>query len=118
MRVLHISHHIGCFRDQQYILNKLGIHVDNYKFTDNVFTITKEIADDFWNKNEDILNSFKRDFDDKNPQFKSANIQPLKSGGKINKTRRKRNKSLSRGMYEARPAAWFRSVCRHEDDIF
>ena len=58
MKVLHISHHIGCFRDQQYILNKLDIHVDNYKFSDNVFRITKEIADDFWSKNEDLFNSY------------------------------------------------------------
>jgi hypothetical protein len=57
-KVLHISHHIGCFRDQQYILNKLGLHVDNHKFTDNVFRITKEIADDFWNKNEELFNSY------------------------------------------------------------
>lgn len=58
MKVLHVSHHIGCFRDQQYVLNKLGMHVDNYKFTDNVFRITKEIADDFWEKNKDIFNSY------------------------------------------------------------
>jgi len=57
-KVLHISHHIGCFRDQQYVMERLGFQVTNYKFTDNVFTITKEIADEFWYANVDVFNSF------------------------------------------------------------
>lgn len=57
-QVLHISHHIGCFRDQEYVLNKLGFEVTNHKFYDRVFEITKEIADDFWHNHKDQLNSF------------------------------------------------------------
>lgn len=56
--ILHISHHIGCFRDQEYVLNKLGFEVTNHKFYDNVFEITKEIANDFWNNHKDQLNEF------------------------------------------------------------
>lgn len=57
-QILHISHHIGCFRDQEYILNKLGFEVTNHKFYDDVFQITKEIADDFWENHKDQLNDF------------------------------------------------------------
>lgn len=57
-KILHISHHIGCFRDQQYILEKLGFEVHNYKFQDNVFTITKTISETFWNNNLEYINSF------------------------------------------------------------
>ena len=56
--VLHISHHIGCFRDQQYVLNKLGFEVTNHKFYDGVFQITEEIANDFWKNHKDQLNNF------------------------------------------------------------
>lgn len=56
--ILHISHHIGCFRDQHYILNKLGFEVTNHKFYDGTFKITKEIADDFWHTHKDQLNEF------------------------------------------------------------
>ena len=56
--VLHISHHIGCFRDQEYILNKLGFEVTNHKFYDGVFQITEEIANDFWKNHKDQLNDF------------------------------------------------------------
>ena len=57
-QILHISHHIGCFRDQEYILNKLGFEVTNHKFYDGVFQITEEIANDFWNNHKDQLNDF------------------------------------------------------------
>lgn len=56
--ILHISHHIGCFRDQEYILSKLGFDVTNHKFYDGVFQITEQIANDFWNNHKDQLNSF------------------------------------------------------------
>jgi|DEB0MinimDraft_10_1074344.scaffolds.fasta_scaffold09337_2 hypothetical protein len=56
--ILHISHHIGCFRDQHYILDKLGFEVTNHKFYDGTFKITKEIADNFWNDHKDQLNEF------------------------------------------------------------
>ena len=56
--ILHISHHIGCFRDQQYVLDKLGFEVTNHKFYDGVFQITKDIANDFWRNHKDQLNQF------------------------------------------------------------
>ena len=52
--VLHISHHIGCFKDQEYILKKLGYNVTNFKFYDRVFHITKDIANTFWNDNKEV----------------------------------------------------------------
>lgn len=56
--ILHISHHIGCFRDQEYILKQLGFEVTNHKFYDGVFQITEEIANDFWKNHKDQLNEF------------------------------------------------------------
>lgn len=56
--VLHISHHIGCFRDQEFILNKLGFQVTNHKFYDDIFQITEQISNDFWKNHKDQLNSF------------------------------------------------------------
>lgn len=56
--VLHISHHIGCFRDQEYVLNKLGFEVINHKFYDGVFQITEDIANNFWQNHKDQLNDF------------------------------------------------------------
>jgi len=57
-KILHISHHIGCFKDQNYVLKQLGYDVVNFKFYDKVFQITKNIADNFWNEKKDYLNSF------------------------------------------------------------
>lgn len=56
--VLHISHHIGCFRDQEYVLKNLGFEVTNQKFYDGQFQITEQIANDFWNSHKDQLNDF------------------------------------------------------------
>jgi hypothetical protein len=58
VKILHISHHLGCFKDQEYILNKLGYKVTNLKFYDRVFTITKDIADSFWKEKKEELNSY------------------------------------------------------------
>jgi hypothetical protein len=57
-RILHLSHHVGCFRDQQYVLENLGFEVHNEKFQDNVFEITKEVSDKFWAEKKDYINSF------------------------------------------------------------
>lgn len=57
-KILHISHHYGCFRDQDYVLHTLGLEVTNYKFTENLYQITKEVSDSFWYQNKEILNSF------------------------------------------------------------
>lgn len=56
--ILHISHHIGCLRDQEYILKKLGFEVTSHKFYDGVFQITEEIANDFWQNHKEQLNEF------------------------------------------------------------
>lgn len=56
--ILHISHHVGCFRDQHYILKELGFEVTNHKFYDGVFTITEDIANRFWKDHKDQLNDF------------------------------------------------------------
>jgi hypothetical protein len=58
-KVLHISYHLGCFSDQQYILNKLGMHIDNFSAAAiGSHTITHEIADNFWKQNKDKINSY------------------------------------------------------------
>jgi hypothetical protein len=57
-KVFHISHHIGCLRDQEYVLNKIGFEVNSYKFFDGVFQITEEIANNVWQKNKDEFNSY------------------------------------------------------------
>lgn len=56
--ILHISHHIGCLRDQEYVLKKLGFDITHHKFYDGVFQITEEIANEFWNNHKDQLNQF------------------------------------------------------------
>lgn len=56
--ILHISHHIGCFRDQEFVLNELDFEVTNHKFYDNLFEITKEVANNFWDNHKDQLNEF------------------------------------------------------------
>lgn len=57
-KVLHISHHIGCFKDQTYILKNLGFEVLNFKFYDNLFHINKQTADNFWNTYKDTINKY------------------------------------------------------------
>lgn len=56
--VLHISHHIGCLRDQEYVLRNLGFEVTSHKFYDGVFQITEDIANSFWNNHKEQLNEF------------------------------------------------------------
>jgi len=58
MKVLHISHHVGCMRDHAYIYNELGINSEFYKFTKGLFKITSEIANNIWKNKKDYFNSF------------------------------------------------------------
>lgn len=59
MKVLHLSYHLGCFRDQQYIITMLGGAVENLSAAEiETYTITKEIADKFWNKYKEKFNSY------------------------------------------------------------
>lgn len=58
MKVLHISHHIGCMRDHQYIYDKLTLDYEFYKFPKGLFYITKGIANQMWNERKDYYNSF------------------------------------------------------------
>ena len=63
-KVLHLSHHYGCLKDHQYICNELGLDLtSNFSVWDTilpkgVFKITKKVANDIWNDNEDLFKSF------------------------------------------------------------
>lgn len=58
MKVLHISHHLGCMRDHAYIYNVLGFQYEFWKFYSGLFKITKDIANSIWNERKDYFNSF------------------------------------------------------------
>ena len=58
MKILHISHHIGCMRDHAYIYNKLGFEFEFWKFPKGLFYITKDIANSIWNERKDYFNKF------------------------------------------------------------
>jgi hypothetical protein len=58
MKILHISHHIGCMRDHAYIYETLGFEYTFWKFYDHVFNITKDIANNIWNEKKDYFNNF------------------------------------------------------------
>jgi hypothetical protein len=58
MKILHISHHIGCMRDHAYIYEKLGFDYEFWKFPKGLFTITKEIANNIWNERKEYFNRF------------------------------------------------------------
>ena len=58
MKLLHISHHIGCMRDHAYIYHKLGFEYEFWKFHKGLYKITKDVADKTWNERKDYFNSF------------------------------------------------------------
>jgi hypothetical protein len=58
MKILHISHHIGCMRDHAYIYHMLGAEYEFWKFPKGVFHITKELAQSFWNLRREYFNRF------------------------------------------------------------
>ena len=58
MKILHISHHVGCIRDHAYIYRELGADFTFWKFPKGLFHITKEIADQMWNEKKEYFNTF------------------------------------------------------------
>lgn len=57
MKVLHISFHSGCFKDQHSILNILGFQVTNLPFYPGAYTVSRDIASTFWNQHRELINS-------------------------------------------------------------
>ena len=57
-KVLHISHHVGCMRDHAYIYDQLHFKYTFWKFPKNVFNISKNLANEFWNTKKDYFNTF------------------------------------------------------------
>ena len=58
MKVLHISHHIGCMRDHAYIYETLGFEYEFWKFPKGLFFVTKYISNEMWNERKEYFNSF------------------------------------------------------------
>ena len=69
MKILHLSHHIGCFKDQEYVLNKLGHEVTSLKILElgetltvinpmEAFRMSAPLARVVWSEVKDYLNSF------------------------------------------------------------
>ena len=69
MKILHLSHHIGCFKDQEYILNKLGHEVTSLRVLAlgetltvinpiESFRMSAPLARVVWSEVKDYLNSF------------------------------------------------------------
>lgn len=58
MKLLHISHHVGCMRDHAYVYDKLGFSYEFWKFPKGVFKITKDVANSTWKTKKDYFNSF------------------------------------------------------------
>jgi len=64
VRVLHISFHKGCQNEIQYICDKLGIYLEFMEFDDGItktnskYNISKNRANNCWNKYKTYFNSF------------------------------------------------------------
>lgn len=58
MKVLHISHHVGCMRDHAYIYDQFGFEYSFWKFPNNLFKITQDVANNIWNEKKHYFNSF------------------------------------------------------------
>jgi FkbM family methyltransferase len=58
LKILHISHHVGCMRDHAYIYEKLGFQYEFWKFTKGLFNITSTVANAIWQEKKDYFNSF------------------------------------------------------------
>lgn len=58
MKLLHISHHVGCMRDHAYVYNKLNIDYEFWRFPKDVYNISKQLANEVWNKRKDYFNTF------------------------------------------------------------
>ncbi len=58
MRILHLSHHLGCLRDQQYVLEALGHEVTSMRFPHARHEVTRWDAWRLWRKHGDFFNGF------------------------------------------------------------
>lgn len=56
-KILHISHHEGCFSDLKHLFPRIGISIENFGKIKE-YNITEKIANDYWNKYKDYFNSF------------------------------------------------------------
>jgi len=57
MKILHISFHVGCLNDIQYVFETLGHEISSKK-CELPYEITEELAKDYWEKNKDYFQSF------------------------------------------------------------
>ncbi len=57
MRCLHVSYHIGCIGDINYVMSKLNIPVETLK-ADWDYLISHNLAKSVWEKYKDYFNSF------------------------------------------------------------
>ena len=58
MRILHLSYHIGCINDLTYVFTTLGHHIDFEKLSYPGCTITKDIANKYWEQNKEKIQSY------------------------------------------------------------
>jgi hypothetical protein len=61
MRLLHLSFHLGCKSEIEYIFEKLGHEITAMKFDNGnseIHTVTQSRAQDYWEKNKDYFDRF------------------------------------------------------------
>ena len=69
MKFLHLTYHIGCRNDLEYVFPKLGHEIETMHFTDDAeynifgkgdrkFTVTYELAQQLWNTYKDYFDTF------------------------------------------------------------
>jgi len=57
MKILHLSFHVGCLNDIQYVFENLGHNIISRR-CDLPFNITESIAMEYWNKNSKEFQSY------------------------------------------------------------
>lgn len=58
MRILHLSFHVGCINDLTYVFQTLGHSIDYEKMSVPGCRVTPQIAEDYWQKNVDRIQSY------------------------------------------------------------
>jgi hypothetical protein len=58
MKILHISHHIGCMRDHAFIYETFGFIYEFWKFYKGAFHISKQFANQIWQEKKEYFNTF------------------------------------------------------------
>lgn len=58
MRILHLSFHVGCINDFQYIFKTLGHAIEYMKMSLPGCKVTAEIADKIWQEKKDTFQSY------------------------------------------------------------